>query len=69
MGCEHHWDLSFFPTLSRQQIPRCLWIGCSDSRVSANEIVGLQPGELFVHDVTPELSLGDPVCGGISSVL
>ena len=39
----------FFPTLSRQQSPRYLWIGCADSRVPANEIVGMQPGELFVH--------------------
>ena len=39
----------FFLTLSRQQSPRYLWIGCSDSRVPANEIVGLAPGELFVH--------------------
>lgn len=39
----------FFLQLSRQQSPRYLWIGCSDSRVPANELVGLRPGELFVH--------------------
>lgn len=39
----------FFASLTRQQAPQCLWIGCADSRVPANELVGLQPGELFVH--------------------
>ena len=39
----------FFLALSRQQSPSYLWIGCADSRVPANEIVGMSPGELFVH--------------------
>jgi carbonic anhydrase len=42
-------DPRFFSRLQRQQAPEFLWIGCSDSRVPANEIVGLAPGELFVH--------------------
>ena len=42
-------DPQFFTRLSRQQSPRYLWIGCADSRVPANEIVDLAPGELFVH--------------------
>ncbi len=39
----------FFQTLARQQNPEYLWIGCADSRVPANQIVGMLPGELFVH--------------------
>jgi len=42
-------DPEFFRKLSQQQAPKHLWIGCSDSRVPANEIVGLDPGEMFVH--------------------
>ena len=42
-------DPDFFQSLVRQQTPRYLWIGCADSRVPANEIVDLKPGELFVH--------------------
>lgn len=45
----HQRDPSFFKSLAKLQKPKYLWIGCSDSRVSANDIIGLKPGEVFVH--------------------
>ncbi|HVC28450.1 MAG TPA: carbonate dehydratase [Gammaproteobacteria bacterium] len=44
-----HRQPDFFKRLAEQQNPKYLWIGCSDSRVPANEIMGLMPGEVFVH--------------------
>ena len=53
----------FFERLAEQQIPKFLWIGCSDSRVPASEIIGLQPGEVFVHrNVANIISLTDFNC-------
>ena len=45
----------FFRKLAAQQAPRYLWIGCADSRVPANDIVDLAPGELFVHRNVPHV--------------
>jgi carbonic anhydrase len=43
------YDPQYFRRMSEQQTPRYLWIGCSDSRVTANDVLGLDPGEVFVH--------------------
>jgi carbonic anhydrase len=53
----------FFQKLAEQQSPKYLWIGCADSRVPANEVVGLMPGELFVHrNVANLVYASDPNC-------
>ncbi len=63
-------DPGFFETLSKAQKPRFLWIGCSDSRVPAERLTGLEPGELFVHRnvanlvIHTELPVGSAVRGG-----
>src|SRR5437867_5605806 len=54
---------AFFERLCAIQAPEFLWIGCADSRVPANEIVGLAPGELFVHrNIANIVVPGDPNC-------
>src|SRR5438270_13975859 len=53
----------FFEKLAEQQAPKYLWIGCADSLVPANQIVGMLPGELFVHrNVSNVVALDDPNC-------
>ena len=59
-------DPEFFARLWEQQAPEYLWIGCADSRVPANVIVGLPPGELFVHrNVANVVVPGDPNCTAV----
>ncbi len=59
-------DPRFFDKLSEIQRPDYLWIGCADSRVPANQIVGLDPGEMFVHRNVANLVVpGDPNCMGV----
>lgn len=56
-------DPDFFFNLAQQQTPKYLWIGCSDSRVPANQIVGLMPGQIFVHrNVGNVVSVNDLNC-------
>ncbi len=56
-------DPEFFARLTHQQSPKYLWIGCSDSRVPANEIIGLPPGEVFVHRNVANLVVADDLNG------
>src|SRR6476659_2187120 len=60
-------DPEFFTRLARQQSPKYLWIGCADSRVPANEILGLDPGEVFVHRNIANLVVGHYGCGGVQA--
>ena len=57
---EEH-EPGLFARLEKQQAPKCLWIGCADSRVPATQITGLMPGEIFVHrNIANVVVPGDP---------
>lgn len=59
-------DAGLFSRLASQQKPKYLWIGCADSRVPANQITGLAPGEMFVHrNVANVVQLNDPNCQSV----
>ena len=62
-------DPGFFERLSRQQAPKFLWIGCSDSRVPANQIMGLAPGEVDVLEIEHIIVVGHYGCGGVGAAL
>ena len=65
-AAEQEKDAGFFSRLANQQKPKYLWIGCSDSRVPANQITGLAPGEVFVHrNVANVVQLNDPNCQSV----
>jgi carbonic anhydrase len=53
-------DPAYFESLAKLQKPEFLWIGCSDSRVPANQITGTQPGEIFVHRNVANLVVNTP---------
>ncbi|KAF0753099.1 hypothetical protein AaE_005821 [Aphanomyces astaci] len=62
-------DPTYFAKLEHQQAPEVLWIGCSDSRVPANQILSLPPGDVFVHRNIANQFSGHYGCGGVNAAL